>query len=241
VSQVLVDGVSVINQVRGNVYVLSNVTAAHTVEIYFDEAARGYYITASSDSGTDISPAGTVVVSYDSSKTYTFVPKPGKVISSVEIDGQVRADLAGTTKFTFYGVMSNHTIHVTTADKVITLTVDIVGGDGRAEYRVGKGSTSTYSGTVAVPFGSEITLNAVPGKDYVFERWLNNGYAAGTEETLTVSDIQESVDLTIVLEPKEEEPFNVWWIILAVLAVIAVLVLCVGIIRYVRAGKAGSA
>jgi len=74
----------------------------------------GYcYITATADTGSSISPSGTVTVPYGENKTFTFSAKSGYYISAVYVDGAAipSADLA-SGKYTFMNIISNHTIRV---------------------------------------------------------------------------------------------------------------------------------
>jgi hypothetical protein len=240
VSDVLVDGASVIRSVTGNSYVLRNVTADHTVEVVFDLAlTKRYYITASSDTGASISPSGMASVTAKGSMTFSFSAKPGKEIRSIVIDGRARNDLIGRDSYTFSNVLMNHTIEIVSGDKIIRLTVDVVGGEGAAEYKVGSGSNQRMSGSATVSYGSSVTVHALPDNGYRFKEWINDDYGSvvGTDDTFGISNMGESVHLVLVLEKADEQggEFPLTWIIIIVLAVLAVCILIYAVVHFARA------
>ena len=228
VSEVLLDGVSV--PFSGSKYVIKNVTAPHRLEVKFEESpTKKYYITASVDSGGSISPSGVVSVDAKSSITFNFSANPGKEIKSVLIDGKARNDLIGKTSYTFGNVLMNHSIEVLTGDKVITLTVEFVGGEGTADYKVGNGSPVRYSGnTTVIPYGSNITVNVTPSKGYEFKYWINENYGSvvGDDKSLDVPGVTDSVRLVAVFGESDSSDFPILWVI-AILALFGIAVLLV--------------
>ena len=74
---------------------------------------ENYIITATSDGGSTITPAGTVEVPHGEDKTFTFSPKKGHRITAVYVDDVAisKAELA-SGEYTFFNVESNHTIRV---------------------------------------------------------------------------------------------------------------------------------
>ncbi|MCL2296022.1 MAG: hypothetical protein FWC29_02940 [Methanomassiliicoccaceae archaeon] len=239
VVDVLLDGVSKKSMLRGNMYVLNNVIAAHTVEVVFDVAVEAeYYIKASADSGATINPVGTVTVGPNENKTFYFSANPGKEITRIVIDGSVRNDLLGMKSYTFVQVMANHTIDVQTSNKAITLTVEIVGGKGTAEYRVaGSGNFVKYASQTAIPLGSNVAVHLVPSSGYEFKHWLDDGVVVGTEDTYMITGASDSVHLVAVLESADSSDIPWMWIAIVVLAIIAVVALAYGIIRYKKASN----
>ena len=74
---------------------------------------KEYFITATSDDGSVISPSGVVTVLYAKSKTFIFSAKSGYSISMVLVDGvPLSSAVVSTGKYTFLSVNSNHTIEV---------------------------------------------------------------------------------------------------------------------------------
>ena len=76
-------------------------------------SSSSYYITAKADTGSLISPSGTVTVPHGQNKTFAFFVKEGYQISAVYVD-EVAIQPAGSAsgEYTFYNVKSNHTISV---------------------------------------------------------------------------------------------------------------------------------
>ena len=82
VSDVLVDGVSV-GAVTSHTF--KNVKANHTIHAIFK--AMEFAITATAGEGGTIGPAGTVVVDYDTDKTFSITADTGFLIDDVRVDG----------------------------------------------------------------------------------------------------------------------------------------------------------
>ena len=74
---------------------------------------KTYYITATADSGSTISPSGTVAVQGGESKTFIFSAKSGYHITSVLVDGVPQPQsVIDSGSYTFHNVNMNHTIEV---------------------------------------------------------------------------------------------------------------------------------
>jgi len=106
IADVKVDGTSV---GAVSLYNFSNVTSNHTISATFTATTTtsSYAITASAATGGTISPAGTVVVSGGTSKTYTIVPKYRYRIYYVKVDGVSKGAISS---YTFSNVAAKHTI-----------------------------------------------------------------------------------------------------------------------------------
>lgn len=104
---VYVDG---INQGTITSYTFSNVQSNHTITASF--AINVYYIMASSDSHSSISPSGSISVNYGSSQQFTMSAKTGYIITNVFVDGVSQGAI---TSYTFSNVQANHTISVSTS------------------------------------------------------------------------------------------------------------------------------
>lgn len=107
VSSVTVDGVSV-----GAVtsYTFSSVSASHTIAASFVQ--NSYSITATAGTGGSISPAGSLLLSGGSSKTFSIVPASGYRILAVKVDG---VSVGTVSSYTFSSINSNHSIQATFA------------------------------------------------------------------------------------------------------------------------------
>jgi hypothetical protein len=114
ITNIQVDGVSV-----GTVttYTFTNVLSTHTITANF--ALDTFYITASSDANSDISPTGLVAVNFGNSPTFTYNADAGYEINAVTVDG-VPTSLSSTSgSYTFTTVSANHTIAISSAATTI--------------------------------------------------------------------------------------------------------------------------
>jgi len=76
-------------------------------------SVKGYDITASSDSNSNITPNGMITVQSGDSVTFTFSASPGYLISSVTVDSKpLPQDKISQGYYTFSNVISNHSIDV---------------------------------------------------------------------------------------------------------------------------------
>jgi hypothetical protein len=185
---------------------------------------KEYYITATSDPKTTISPKGTVVVPKGDSRTFFFYAEAGYSISMVTVDGSpLSPEEIGKGQYTFRDVNSNHTIHVFGRDSRtdITLRIDIVQGDGYAQYKVNDGLFITYNGVVIIPQHADIVVVAYAGDGCQFQKWET----PAVETTAEISFENVTASLHLLLYFKENngsaDPGIPWWI----LVVIALLIL----------------
>ncbi|MCL2296426.1 MAG: hypothetical protein FWC29_05045 [Methanomassiliicoccaceae archaeon] len=75
-----------------------------------------YLITATADSGSEISPDKKVAVEYGKSKTFTFSAKPKHHIVAVYVDGKaVSEEILASGEYTLYDICCNHSIEVISA------------------------------------------------------------------------------------------------------------------------------
>jgi len=97
--------------INGNMSVLAEFELLLTVIPPEEEHCS--FITATSDSGSEIDPKGVVKVPYKGTQSFIFSAKPGYKVVSVYVDGKAisSAELA-SGKYTFTDVVSNHKISV---------------------------------------------------------------------------------------------------------------------------------
>jgi hypothetical protein len=170
---VTVDGVALTAaemSLRG--YTFTNVTADHTISVSSKNV--DFYISASADMGSSISPSGSVAVQSWSNKTFTFSAKSGESIVSVSVDGVPisQAEMARGS-YTFTNVLMHHTITVKSTDPrpvpppptyyTIEATADNwsnISPSGKVS--VLKGSSQTF--TFGAKSGYEISSVTVDGK-----------------------------------------------------------------------------
>ncbi len=101
----LLDGANVGNT---SPFILTNVTADHTITAVFDEAAP-YTITSSAGANGTITPNGATSVNCGEDQIFTFTADAGYIIDDVIVDG---SSVGAVATYTFTNVSANHTISV---------------------------------------------------------------------------------------------------------------------------------
>ena len=96
-----------------------------------------------------ISPAGAVIVNYDSSQTFTFTPNTGYNVNQVLVDN-VPVSLSSANSYTMNNVTAAHTIVVNFTSRIIITA------------SAGTGGTISPSGTVLVNSGASQTFTVRP-------------------------------------------------------------------------------
>ena len=135
-----------------------------------------YTITASAGTGGTISPAGTVTVSRNASRSFTITPSTGYSIDRVIVDG---SSVGAVSTYTFSNVTANHTISASfKADTTkYTLTINRSGS--------GTGTVSNNPSGLSFARGTVVTLTATPDAGSSFVGW--SGGCSGTTPTCTVT------------------------------------------------------
>jgi len=161
---------------------------------------KDYYITATSDSNSSISPVGTVTVQSGDSRTFVFFASPGYSISSVTVDGRsLTNDKIALGQYTFANVIMNHAIDVKSIYNPggdITLSINIAQGKGYAEYSFDGGSTfTTYKPAVTIPPSSDIVVRAYADDGYRFVKWVTPSTYTVPEVSLGIAGKSLNLDL----------------------------------------------
>ena len=184
--------------------------------------STNYTINATSDAGSVISPSGAVTVPSGGSRTFTFSATAGYSVCAVIVDGMpLSQDLIDKGSFTFSNVTEDHFIEVrSTADPVITLTIDIVEGRGYAEFSMDGGPFQPYVSAVPIPEGSYLTVNAVADKGFKFREWRLGTETFASSET-SFPDVRSSVHLELYFEEKKDSP--VLWTAIILLILLGML------------------
>ncbi len=112
-------------------------------------------ISASSDTGGSISPAGTVTIAQGGNATFTIIPDQDHILTDVLVD-DVSVGVVDT--YTFINISTNHTIEAKFAWK--EYTISIYAGTG------GTISPSGVANTVRVPYGSSQDFTITPDPGY---------------------------------------------------------------------------
>ena len=177
---------------------------------------KDYYITATSDPGATITASGVVIVPKGCDRTFVFAAKDGFSITDVRIDGlfSLSHEERVLGQYTFCDIMENHTIEVKTtigSRAGITLTIDVMEGEGFAMYDIGSGSV-VFSRTVDIQPGTSLTIRAIAGHGYVFDRWETPNIE--TVPTISVNDIRESAHIELYFKAYKgpSDDGALWWI-----------------------------
>lgn len=198
IADVLVDDVSVLEQLTGNSYTFTDVQENHTISVTF-QATGGdpepepdtYTITAEAGAGGGIDPSGDVTVEKGASQTFTITPDEGYEIAEVVVDNSSVLDQLTGNRYTFTGVQENHTISV---------TFRATGGEPVPEtYTVtlsGTGINATGGGQYKT--GNTVTVTAGSKTGYTFKTWTATGVELDdpTSATLTFTMPENNVTLT---------------------------------------------
>jgi len=163
--------------------------------------------------------------------TFLFSAKPGYYISEVYVNGNaISAEDLATGAYTFTNVQYNNTIDVVSVQgQPITVTVDIVGGRGTAEYRIGpSGQYNGFLRTQSILPNSDLFVTVVPDSGYIFLNWT--GDVSSTDSELEFPSVTHDIHLTANLEDLNpgSSADNGKWAVLNI--IFAVLALFVGII-----------
>ncbi len=129
----------------------------------------GYYIMATHDPYSTITPSGLVPVCYCGTQTFLFSADIGRNIQTVVINGVTLANT--TSPYIFNNVISNGSIAVSTSN--IIYYVNASSDDGSIIYP---------NGIIAVPYGTNLTLTASPKTGYQLSDLVINGSSAGINQ-----------------------------------------------------------
>jgi len=167
-----VDGNAV--TLTNNTYILSNVTATHTVAASFSLLTET--ISASAGTGGTISPSGTVTVNYGYDETFTVTPSTGYSVNQVLVDGQAVSLTNG--QYTFTNVIAPHTIATS-----FTLHMESVTASA------GSNGTITPSGSVSVNYGASQIFTLTPNTGYTASLTVDGSAVTLTNDTYTLSNV----------------------------------------------------
>ncbi len=174
VSDVLVDGVSVGADTS---YIFSNVTSDHTIAVSFTPVTV-FTLTASAGSGGMITPSGAVSIVENASRRFTIVPDAGYKVRDILVDG---VSVGADTSYTFSNVTSDHTIAVSFATTVHTITAS-----------ASSGGTITPAGAVSVLQGSSQIFTITPSAGYQIASVTVDGVSVGKVSTYSCSNVTAS-------------------------------------------------
>jgi hypothetical protein len=189
-------------------------------------SGKSYYITASSDGGSKITPGGKVTATGGGSITFYFSAVDGYSVSYVTVDGvrltQEQTDLG---YYTFRNVTSNHAIDVKSvhgSKANVTLTIDVVGGGGHAEYSVNGSAFITYTSTVSLPYDADLTVRAIADGGHSFEKWEIP--AKKTASVVSFSDVEAPLYLDLYFGDDSDNSL-LWWVLGLILLLIVIFII----------------
>jgi hypothetical protein len=176
---VLVDGGGV--SITGS-YTFSDVTVSHTISV--STAINVFYITASNDGNSVISPLGTTSVNYGGSQSYTFSANNGYNLTSVLVDG---SPVSLSSPYTFTDVQANHTISASSISLAVFYITTFVDGH----------STITPFGSIAVydGYSQQFTFSASIG--YHVVQVLVDGSPVSLSSPYTFSNVHANHTISV--------------------------------------------
>jgi hypothetical protein len=132
-------------------------------------------VNASAGANGTITPAGTVIVNYGASQTFTITPNSNYHIADVEVDG---VSVGPVTNYTFNGIVSNHTIAASFAIDTFTISAS---SDANG--------TISPSGAVTVDYGTSPTFTITPNDGYHIADVSVNGASVGAVSSYTFNNV----------------------------------------------------
>ena len=185
-----------------------------------------YYITATSDAGSTISPSGVVAVPKGADKTFTFSAKNGYYVSAVIVDGKsLSIGQIDAGSYTFMDVNMNHTIEVrsiagTRGDLI--LKIEVMTGEGYAEYSINGSLYTKYTGVVGLPDFADIGVKAYAGEGFEFEKWVTP--AVLTTPEIFFEDNGASLNLELYFSDSGSGAGSddgwIWWVVALILVLL---------------------
>jgi len=183
---------------------------------------KNYYITATSDEGSTISPGGQVTVKGGDSITFVYSASEGFTVTAIRVDGKLLSrDETDRGSYTFRSVNSNHTIEVSSRDTRtdIMLRIDVMAGEGYAEYKLDDGPFVRYTGPVLIPRHTGVTVAAYADEGYSFKEW-KDGDKVYTMPNVDLGTPAGTVHLELYFKDGSEGPFEIfgfgllWWMLM---------------------------
>jgi hypothetical protein len=157
---------------------------------------KNYYITATADSNSNISPVGMVKVLGGDDASFAFSASHGYYVAAVLVDGiPLSRDQISLGYYTFRDVVMNHSIDVK-ADGLmsnLTLRIDVAEGKGYAEYSIDGKAFVRYTGIVNIFESDDIVAKAYAADGYTFVKWETP--AAVTTSQVSFDDVKGSLHL----------------------------------------------
>lgn len=179
VDDVTVDGISVADKLKNNIYTFTNVTSNHTIHVTFKmvDTEKQYTITATSGPNGSIDPLGEIVLKEGGEQSFTMYMAVGYVVQDVLIDGK---SVGPVTRYIFSSVTEDHTIHVTfkRSGKKYTITATS-----------GANGTISPLGTIVINEGDSQKFTMQPNTGYKVKNVTVDDVSAGGPSTYTFPSV----------------------------------------------------
>jgi hypothetical protein len=134
-----------------------------------------HIITSSAGSNGTISPLGATVVAPGGNQSYTITPATGYHVADVLVDG---GSVGAVTSYTFTNVTANHTIAVTFAIDVFTITASADANGAIAP-----------NGSVNVNYGESQSFTITPNTNYMVSDVRVDGASVGAVTSYTFTGV----------------------------------------------------
>ena len=208
-------------------------TIEYTTGVITAAPVESRWITAYSDGGSIIHPAGMTQVNYGGSVTYEFFAKQGYEITAVVIDGTELTVIPET--YTFSNVRINHTISIYSAipERSVTISVEYDERYGNIEFSINGSFFLAYEKPLIVTEGTNVVLKATPFDGKSFDGW--GGDISSSDDTVTISSIDDDMFLTVKFS---ENSSDIGLVILLVISAIIMILAAVRVFFYRKKASA---
>lgn len=187
IADVMLDGESI-----GAVetYTFSDVDADHVLMV--STTVKTYTITATTNEGGSITPAGETSVTCNGTQGYNITAAAGYYVEDVLVDG---SSVGVVNNYVFSGVTEDHTIEVVfAANDSLTYTITASAGDN---------GTITPEGDTTVLHGASVTYRFTPDEHYTVDQVIVDGNVLPTPvATYTFSNVtaDHTIQVTFVAD-----------------------------------------
>lgn len=185
ISDVVLDGESL---GAIDTYTFDSVNANHTLMV--NATVKTYTITATTNEGGSITPAGETTVTCDGTQSYSITAAAGYYVEDVLVDN---VSVGVVSNYVFSGVTEDHTIEVVfAATDSLTYTITATAGAN---------GTITPAGASTVNHGASITYVITPDEYYTIDQVIVDGNVLPTPvASYTFSNVtaDHTIDVTFV-------------------------------------------
>ncbi len=146
-----------------------------------------YYVSASAGGGGSITAPGQTWYDAGASPTYYFTPSAGYRVSNVIVDGVSRGAIPS---FTFAGINADHSISVSFAQNIYSIT-------GSA----GPGGSINRPGVTQITHGGSVDYTFTPSTGYKISNVVVDGVSIGAVSSYTFSNVTANHTISVSFIP----------------------------------------